>query len=92
MTTFRNSNHHITPKRTYKNATWDYQHTMGYKRQTTYLKGKKYFTKDFEKKEWANKYLRVVKDNAKYPFYYNIKENEKGTFTLNLFRATYWEE
>ena len=57
MTTFRNTNHYITPKRTYKGGTWNYQHTMGYKRQTTYLKGEEYFTKDFEKKEWAEKYL-----------------------------------
>lgn len=91
MTTFRNTNHYITPKRTYKGGTWNYQHTMGYKRQTTYFKGEEYFTKDFEKKEWAEKYLSVVKKNATRPFYYKIEEN-KNDFTLRLFKAKYWEE
>ena len=64
---------------------------MGYKRQTTYLKGEEYFTKDFEKKEWAEKYLAVVKKNANKPFYYKIKENG-NKFTLKLYKAEYWEE
>lgn len=85
------TNHYITPKRTYKGGTWNYQHTIGYKRQTTYLKGAEYFSKDFEKKEWAEKYLAVVKKNANKPFYYKIKENG-NKFTLKLYKATYWEE
>ena len=85
------TNHYYTQKRTYKGGTWNYQHTMGYKRQTTYLKGAEYFSKDFEKKEWAEKYLAVVKKNAYKPFYYKIKENG-NKFTLKLYKATYWEE
>lgn len=85
------TNHYITPKRTYKGGTWNYQHTIGYKRQTTYLKGAEYFSKDFEKKEWAEKYLAVVKKNTNKPFYYKIKENG-NKFTLKLYKATYWEE
>lgn len=85
------TNHYYTQKRTYRNGTWNYQHTMGYKRQTTYLKGAEYFSKDFEKKEWAEKYLAVVKKNANKPFYYKIKENG-NKFTLKLYKATYWEE
>lgn len=85
------TNHYYTQKRTYRNGTWNYQHTMGYKRQTTYLKGAEYFSKDFEKKEWAEKYLAVVKKNAYKPFYYKIKENG-NKFTLKLYKAEYWEE
>ena len=49
------------------------------------------FSKDFEKKEWAEKYLAVVKKNANKPFYYKIKENG-NKFTLKLYKAEYWEE
>ena len=62
----------------------------GYKRNNEYKQGKEYFKKTFEKKDNAERYLKACKVNAKYPFYANIKEDNKNnnkTYTLHLYKA-----
>lgn len=74
------------------NRNYDRFGVGNHRREVTTMVGKKYFTKTFEKKEWAEKYLAAVRNNAKHTFYHSLKENENKTYTLNLYRAEYWEE
>lgn len=63
-----------------------------HKRESFRMKGDKFFSKTFEKKEWAEKYLAAVKRNPCRSCYAKIEDNNNGTYTLNLYKVEYWNE
>lgn len=75
-----------------RNYNYDRFGVGNHKRECFRTKGKRYFTKDFETKKQAQKYLEVCKHNNRYSFYANIKENKNNTYTLNLYKVEYWYE
>lgn len=74
------------------NRNYDRFGVGNHRREVTTMVGKKYFTKTFENRKWAEKYLAAVRRNARHTFYHTLKENKNKTYTLNLYRAEYWEE
>ena len=54
------------------NRNYDRFGVGNHRREVTTMVGKKYFTKTFEKKEWAEKYLAAVRRNARHTFYHTL--------------------